>query len=83
MYQGVQLNSVLFSSRTRRRFTDAWRIDETVCRLTKADAWCYNFTARSKFLTTLHPPPFIDPKAKYWSKIAIFAIVRAPRQNMP
>jgi len=34
-----------------------------------------------RLIKTTSTPPVIDPKARYWWKIAIFAPLRGPRRN--
>ena len=44
--------------------------------INKCHAKCYNLYYTFEMLMTLDGPAFIDTKARYWSKIAIFAPVR-------
>ena len=43
---------------------------------------CDNFTTWSVLLTTLNAPAVINPIARYWSKIAIFASVMGSSGNI-
>ena len=42
----------------------------------------YNLYSTVKMLITHDGPAVIDAKAKYWPKMALFAGIRGPRQNI-
>jgi len=47
-----------------------------MCSILLSPSAVINFTPRLKLVRTLDTPVAVDPKAKYWSKIVIFAPVR-------